>query len=188
MQFYHIDKNGTLQTGQILSLIPFDKISNYPTNIDISRLNLLDGLSAFGVKYLCTPTSNKYDYHTYQIELVFELVRQLHFPNKPSRFQSIFCSKSFDELFANWRELIVSSNASKIVVLETEQNYSKHDANYLDLGAYKIDNHNAYSNLVAYERAFHYWNGDISSSPRLEYLVKLPVVVTETRPVIRSAF
>lgn len=182
MDFYHIDKDNSLLVGETLSLIPFDRISNAPTRVDISKLNILDGLSHHGQKYLCSVLNRYSDKNSTDIELVFELIRQLYFPNCISRFQSIFCCPSIDDLQKFWWDIATSSYCSHIVTMSVPDGcYSKHDASFLNLGGH---NGHCYSNLVSIERAFHYWNGDMSSNPQIEYLVKLPVTITQSISVI----
>lgn len=84
MILYHVDRLNSLQVGQNVQT----SYPPMPTHALEKALEELypDGLSRHGISYLVDP--DKRMYINTNIEQIFELYRQLYFPDKPSRFQS----------------------------------------------------------------------------------------------------
>ena len=135
MIVYHADTHNLLHEGQCLKLRPArTPIYNlYP-----------GGVSAFGERAFLRPCNT--DQQTMQlIDTVFDYVRVLRFPDKPSRFTSVFASLSLEDS-RTWRERISrdsqagtggspASSTSGISIYAVECN-SIHiaDARFLDVG------------------------------------------------------
>jgi hypothetical protein len=114
------------------------------------------------------------------IELIFELVRRAHFPNKPSRFTSLFAVKEKSD-FRQWPELnnklrFPKSHILKIHVAEDIQRF---DSNLLRGGLSFGSEHGkcyaGYLPIAMFNYAYKYWSGLSSDLPRFEYLIPLPI-------------
>lgn len=96
MIVYHADILGGLREGQILSLrharTPIYHL--YP-----------GGVSSFGERVFFKP-ENEAQSQMQAIEIMFDYVRRLCFPDKPSRFESVFASASLEDSKA-WRKRIL---------------------------------------------------------------------------------
>ena len=107
MNFYHIDRRKCLSSAQQIRL---SKIPKSTPNLTSSDKRLLEKfnyeLSQHGIVYL----SHQFDFpssgaENAQVELVFEFVRQLYFPEKLSRFQSMFAFKKPDDFKRKIKQL-----------------------------------------------------------------------------------
>ena len=181
MDFYHIDRRKCLSSSQQIRL---SKIPKSTPNLRPSDKSILEKfnyeLSQHGIVYL----SHQFDFPSSgatnaQVELVFELVRQLYFPEKLSRFQSIFAFKEPD----SWKKFIpfnkLPRNSFNSVLLEAEY-YEEYDAFWLHshFNTTKYGQvHEKYSNSYILSNAFSYWSGEKSAIPQMECLLKCPVTV-----------
>ncbi|MDD1685596.1 DUF2441 domain-containing protein [Methanoregula sp.] len=99
------------------------------------------------------------------IELTFELIRRMEFPQLPSRFQSIFGwstlneAKAFRETHGNGESDIYSVKCEECI---------KVDMNLLLMGGSPIG-----SIILARK----YWSGEAGNNPRWEILMKPPVYI-----------
>lgn len=187
MDFYHIDRYGELKAGDIIRL-----------NTDLPKtpyfLQFPDGLSSHGLLY-----SSDFMHHlefddlsTFNLEFVYELIRSKNFPDKLSRFQSLFAFESLDAI-PNWLFLVSQNEmgTAQIVKLSVDhENYLKLDANLLGAGIalHPMDNdipEESYGKIFLhsasryYDSAFKYWSGMCTANPRYEILIKPPISVAE---------
>lgn len=198
MKVYRINKYNFLNINDEILLNPIDnKYLEYPFLKVFER-----GLSKRGFEYLNENyVSIKYKFNDicwFNMEFIFELVRQIYFPNKVSRFQAIFAARNFNELI-NWDFL--NSKESQILKLQfSHNNFSIHDSNFLKtgLGIKKSNESDIYNNhklthskpylnfkdikfsysiLEYYKNAFNYWSGVESETPIYEILVLPPAKV-----------
>lgn len=103
---YTIDRKGTLPSGQLITLLQPDYTqlirAGIPLTPGMQNTGFPNGLSMHGQRYLINwsmkplfPVCNdgvrrSMIYSETAIEALFEQVRCHEFPNRPSRFQSIF--------------------------------------------------------------------------------------------------
>lgn len=172
-EFYLVSYND-LNESQILSLqieqndFPFWNVEGLFTETEAKdKLNELypNGISKHGIQYLSEkfdfPKFNGKDYvpNIAMIELTFELMRKIKFPDKPSRFSSVFgcetyeIAKKFKNDYRNGK-----GNIYKVIA----ENFIKLDMNYLFLGPSII------GNLIIAEK---YWCGIPTSNPFWEILM-----------------
>lgn len=131
------------------------------------------GISSHGFQYL----HDKYDYvyddnnrsyisYMHIIEITFELIRQISFNEKPSRFESIFgCESLADALkFRNEK----GNPENKIYKVSTDS-FFKADMNLLYTGT-------ILGNILIAEK---YWRGQSSKNPFWEILMQAPVKILE---------
>jgi hypothetical protein len=101
------------------------------------------------------------------IELLIEYVRRSFYPEKPSRFQSVFAFDNYEQ--AKDFKYRFSDDKSKGSIWEVEaNNILKADMNLLSLGN---------SLLEADYLAHLYWKGETIGNPYWEYLLVPPVKV-----------
>jgi hypothetical protein len=180
--FYSTDRKRSLQVGQQVDLIrdyspqlPSGQ-SFFPDSDLKVHLNELfpEGLSFHGFQYLLNsnylpqpPYHEHFYYKSPIIDLVFELVRKTRFPDKPSRFQSMFAWDSLDRA-KNFR-LEYNLPDAPIFKIHADTVFCA-DMQLLRLGNLGV---------TASFMADKYWKGEATEKPNWEYLLKLPVQVVE---------
>ena len=114
-------------------------------------------------------------------EIIFELVRQLHFPDAPSRLTSLYASESIEQA-ENWQRLWRNyfddqpeQTACSLWEISYKTNAKLYDANFLNIMS---DDEFAYT--TALDSAYKYWNGIMSENPLPELLIPYPVTVMRT--------
>lgn len=166
MIFYHVDRSNTLQVGQNVQM------SNLPmpTQALVKTLEELypEGLSHHGISYLVDPDTRMYI--NTNIEHIFELYRQLYFPDKPSRFQSFFCFVALEQAIKFYNQNSCWYNEAKILKIDTGD--SKIHIGDMDL--LKGD-----TILQCHDNAMRYWSGDLTPTSTQEALVVPPVKVVD---------
>ncbi len=159
MKLYHIDRSGHLSSNQILNLT-----KNFYTEVTENEY-FKDGLSSHGVHYYLDDIDNR----DHGIDVIFEYERMINFPNKLSRYQSLFAFDINGVIdFINKKEL--NDNFYKIYEIEAEY-YERHNMNLV----------RGWSHCVMSKWAKLYWNDEMDPNkerePIYEYLVKLPVKI-----------
>lgn len=165
---YHFDRLGTLTGGQVLSL-------------DQTAHNQFGGLlSQHGNSYttalLCSDPSCP-DFSNAIIENNIEALRRQDFPHHPSRYQSTFALQKPEDLH-KWSEYLHITNDSILWEIEfNHDDYFLADARHL-LGMPVIRLNGDYSDAMSVVNHYReYWNGDITSYPLPELVVKLPIKI-----------
>lgn len=170
MIVYHADTLGHVCEGQILNL--------YPAKTPICHLYPA-GVSSYGERAFLKP-DNSEQASMQAIDVMFDYVRRLLFPEKPSRFTSVFASSSLEES-RSWLERISqdfdkgtsgSSGPSsyRIFAVEPSKSYIA-DARFLDCGNELPGTQPALSDVLPF--ALAYWqsvqeirNGQMPSAGR----------------------
>lgn len=88
MELYTVDRAGSLATGMECSLVEHDDIAP-PEIARLVREYCPGGVSRHGDLYLVT-TPQDTTVTDANTEMLFELVRRCKYPDKPSRYQSLF--------------------------------------------------------------------------------------------------
>ena len=166
MILYHVDRLNTIQVGQNIQM-------SYPlmsTQVLAKTLDELypEGLSHHGNSYLVDP--DKRMYINTNIEHIFELYRQLYFPDKPSRFQSFFCFVAPEQAIKFYNQNFCWHNEAKILKIDTGD--SKIHIGDMDL--LKGD-----TILQCHDNAMRYWSGDLTPTSTQEALVVPPAKVVD---------
>ena len=164
---YHLDRKKTLVSNCILDLTP----TNNNNSNDIYGL---DNVSYFGLsRYNFLSMNEVFDYefvNSCAIDFFVETVRYTSFPDKPSRFKSIFAVKKPED-FLLWNEYLPLNSDSVIWEIEYTHNSCFYcDARHLIGGIIfdPLQTMNAYHN---------YWSGIFTNNPLPELLIELPVTV-----------
>lgn len=179
MVFYTADFEGKLEVNSEVFLLRDDPYNCVLYDVrgyyseDVLKPHLADiypeGLSYHGWRYLLErhtygTSENGFQHNiSFFIEMNFEYVRKLYFPDKPSRFQSIFACESLESLndFINsFRE-----GATYRILTIKADDFHVADMHWLKL---------ATQNISASYMAHKYWEGAFTSNPFKEVLVKLP--------------
>lgn len=201
MILYHLDRNDTFPCKHSEQLIyPVETTNTYEAD-EFFRSIYPKGISTVGKRYLdsfyeelsaplkAIDTYNNARVHT--IEYVFEMVRLFHFPNRPSRFTSLFACKDIKGV-KMWYNYLVQNkhdiNMSKATIkkIKTSQKTFTGDAFWRDQPLTLESDGNklpVFSPFAYHMWAIHYWNGDSTNSPRPEVLCELPVDVIDSFPV-----
>jgi hypothetical protein len=181
MNFYHVDRAGSLQEGMVLNLaksitstnencreikIVPGKYSELECNKLIAHL-FPSGLTVHGWRYLLQPIPvvqsqnfpSLWD-HSNSVELLFETIRREQFPDSQSRFQSVFAWQSIEDA----RKFSQGANIYEIHA----DAHSIHDQTFLSMGTQGIS---------AMIQGVKYWNRDMSESSVKEVLLAPPVTV-----------
>lgn len=176
---FHVDRHGRLAPGLELGLASPAPIRPDGT-LDLAAMAHLDqafpgGLTRFGREYLIerlflTGTDDTGQ----ETDLIFELVRRLDFPDRPSRYTSIFASATVPEA-TGFREGHCGGQGT-IWEVESGDEWFRADHELLDLSETPLD---------VWMRARRYWRGEASDAPRWELLLRPPV--RAIRPVVPPA-
>jgi hypothetical protein len=179
-RYFTVDRQFRLSTDkEILCDHDFSQCKFFPvrdafTKADLEKLAIElfpSGLSQHGKSHfldqcLVIPTAQgpaPYVPNIPMIELVSELTRRTFFPEKPSRFTTLFAWASLEEAFAFKKQY----GEGNIYEVEAETAF-KADMNQLYLGG---------SGVGALFYAMKYWKGEAGSNPIWEYLLVPPVRV-----------
>lgn len=181
MIFYHVDRTKLLKPNQVLN---YEKLpSKCNTEIvEYCQNKFHNNLSRIGIKYTAYAIPQNLDYSRFLAEIFLELYRQQHFPNLPSRYQSICASDSIEQAHFWYENLKQSKNENldyNIVTFHSEK-FFKADASWRDLIAGNL----SISTIELWSK--NYWTGEIfNKKSRIEYLLPLPIKVKD---VIYSHF
>ncbi len=161
--FFTVDRLKTLHQGSVLRLTRHTDLEP-PEAQEHADALFPDGVSTHGNSYLLSGNSDP-KLASPAVELLFEYVRRASFPEKPSRFQSLFAWESIEEAIA-FRGKHGGPDAP-IWRVEAEE-FCKADMSYLKRGT---------SILVWSCFAHSYWRGEGTESPAWEILLVPPVSV-----------
>lgn len=168
--FYHVDQSQELH--------PLREVDYYKSYDDCDleiikycKSHFPEGLSTFGIEYTAFITPKLEEYKKYVVEIFLETYRQKHFPEKPSRFQSLHCAPSIRDakIWANRLHLKLYN-----IIEVSSSTYHQCDSTWREI----LEDHFniAYNNIYAH----HYWSGaPHTGTPKPEVLVKLPVKVNK---------
>ncbi|WP_334473582.1 DUF2441 domain-containing protein [Arsenophonus sp. PmNCSU2021_1] len=164
-----------------------DYTPKQPEQADFLNQMYPEGLSKHGYNYLYNPNimmgNLTHASKALMIGLVFELVRRSHFPEKPSRYQSLFAcqqvseAKQFRELLADEKENDQIRKASIYEVI-TQRTVHRGDMELVKSDCPVLD---------LYRRAHLYWSGETvpykdGGEPFCEILIPLPVLIGQRVP------
>ena len=179
---YHVDTLRSLPKGRL------DLSRNYngfsPEIVRFCKESFPKGISRMGFIYTGVQVLSRDSDFSHVVseiaEFAFELIRQHHYPNLPSRFQSIMaCSTEAEAnewahlLGANLRQYPVKCSPSiKRVEYSTA---FKGDSYWRD--CMMSPGGPIFSPGLLYSCAHNYWSGKRSQSPRIELVIPLPVTI-----------
>jgi len=187
MRLYTVDRSNSLRMDQILPLTETDPLSlpywiteGLYSESDLrehTKMLFPEGLSFHGWRYAkerhTYGTSPNFSHKaTFLAEMNFEYVRKAYYPDKPSRFQSIFACETADEARA-FKERFGRPD-SKIYEIEGDD-FLRVDMSLIFLGT---------QNVTGSFLAHKYWQGESGNNPFWEFIVKLPAQVI--REVIKA--
>ena len=168
---YHIDRSGLLVPNQTISLVD-----------DIRLGSLFDcynnSFSNHGLQYL-----NQYS-DSAVWELCMEFIRQNHFSQYPSRLQSFFGTKTYEEALV-WKGYMSIQTNSKINICKIEfENCHEFDARWI---TNPPESTNTPSNFQfqtpsiakMLDLSYKYWNKEKSLNPFFELLISMPIKIVE---------
>ncbi|QBX23685.1 hypothetical protein Javan146_0008 [Streptococcus phage Javan146] len=128
-----------------------------------------EGLSRWG-NYLYPQRSNAQNAGMMVYETFYEYERRLNFPDLPSRFQSMFATKSIEDL-KMWLPTFQARNIPffiwKIDTLDSK--VIELDSNFLAGG--DVFGLQTFSPVLTSFMASKYWNGSMTDNPKKELLV-----------------
>src|SRR5437867_2966643 len=129
-RFFHVDRRGTLTDGALIELVRHDDVSPPTLQAHVDTL-FPDGVTEHGRQYfvgfqVIGPVQEP------AIELLFEYVRRAGFPERPSRFQSVFAFETVDEARRFRGEMGAAGASIWEVEVEAETAF-RADMNYLRL-------------------------------------------------------
>jgi len=173
--YFHVDRLCRLSSGQII--ISSKEATGYETlRAQMMHELFPGGVSRHGVEYFIDSGHAQPSVDTNgMIEMIAELMRRVKYPERPSRFQSLFAWQTLEDAyrFAGQSKLSRPDNANPaFAVWEVDTMGSGEifasDMKLLSLGTCWLD---AFVHIDAY------WHQDYSSDPFVEVLLPLPVRV-----------
>ena len=181
--FYHLDRARYIKPGDILTLEeePGDIFLGVWTPfVDAAFVEHLrglarSGLSRHGTLYLIAMIAEQCPLSNYMTEMYWEHVRWKEYPDKPSRFRSVFAWDNIEQTikFAN------DAGSGVLFEIESDQGYHRADMNLL---------HMDFDPAVQLNRARRYWESkpaetSLAYKPQWEYLVIPPARVIRDVPL-----
>ncbi len=180
MRLYTVDRKGSLQAGQVLTLtktdplsLPYWKVIDLITEEDLAahvQMLFPEGLSLHGWTYL--KARHTYGTHpnfqhnvTCLTEMNLEYVRKAYYPDRPSRFQSIFACEEICEAMS-FRQRFGTTDA-KIFEIDGNE-VIRADMSLIFLGT---------QNVAGSFLAHQYWSGSGGRNPFWEFIIRLPATV-----------
>lgn len=165
MHFLTVDRRRTMNQGQVISLVKHADISPPELQLHVNCL-FPEGLSRHGERYFISSQTQAQETNP-SIELLLEYVRRARFPNRPSRFQSLFGIMTMED--ALWFASAYGCDDSLIWEVECET-FFRADMSLLTQNC---------TNLVYSYYAELYWSGrTVTANPRWESLLVPPIAVT----------
>jgi hypothetical protein len=164
-KLYTVDRRRRLEAGRTLDLVRAENIGAAHVDsvllVHVDRL-FPDGVTDHGESFLLQDRPVRAND---VIDLLFEYVRRSEFPDRPSRYQSVFGSPNLEAAKA-FREEFGRAN-DPIWEIEADRHFVG-DMRHLTLAG---------SALAISYRAHRYWLGEPSNDPLWEALVVPPVRV-----------
>ncbi len=146
--------------------INLDRERNFIKNLFQKMSALQTGQESEEIEKLFLKKGMLYSYFQFTREIILEEVRELLFPEKPSRTNAIWLTDSFYK--DRWIEIFSNFNLPfKIFLVKFSGNIHKADARWLTI------NETPHSFKSYYQNAKGYWNGEILSQngmPDEEYI------------------
>jgi hypothetical protein len=179
---FHVSRQGELVAGSSLTLrsdhggIRPWTVQDIYAEEDVRSLvssQFPAGLSSHGIQYLLRraqyPQIHGHTFapHMWTLEFVFELVRQIEFAQRPSRFVSFFACGSLEDAIQFRRS---HGDVAVPIYKVSGQIAFRPDMKMLLLGP------TAAGSMLFARR---YWSGDATASPFWEYLLSPPVMIHE---------
>lgn len=171
---YHVDREQSLAKGQIVGFYKNESDNSFMT------ANMFpDGLSYHGLHYTDESLQNVGGNNAsfYILEYELELIRRIYFPNLPSRYQSFFAVENIDEL-KKWGSILDKNNTVWKIEFK-DNNFIKRDSNLLIPALSNSQNNINFSAKESFFYYYSYWNGDTTSNPRFELLIKPPIKIID---------
>lgn len=171
--YYSLDRRGLYRTGGDFNLVSLESPSQ-PMTPQASE-QFASGISMHGFTYFIGPGihfSNPTNNASAAIEYALELIRQLRYPEKPSRFLSMFGCETLDEV-KHFRGFYRSPLNTPIYEVHSDNNCHKGDMNLLNPGC----------PLQEFDRRMNaYWQGESYSLhqdyvPFWEIVIPLPATI-----------
>lgn len=174
---------GELYPGKVLDLITdAGTLLKYLPNATervLAKKFFPNGLSPHGFSMLPSRKMDAPDIEEPITEIVFELVRQLHFPDAPSRLISLYASESIRQS-EQWYQLWIKNFgdahgqiAQSLWEIEFDTEPHLYDATFL-----YVTSDSSFSYVRELENAHKYWGGNMSRNPLPELLIPYPITVT----------
>ena len=164
--FYHLDRTGvSLQSGQILELIPFTLEGRPECEAMLKRM-FPAGLTQFGIDIIHLPPNDLVS----KREIAVERVRCANYSDRQSRFISVFGCKQIEDM-EGLRQLLFNPlhQGPRGRIWKVEGAATFHS----DMMWFK----EYCGNDIAAAHA--YWSQKASEKPLVEYLLKTPVTVLD---------
>jgi hypothetical protein len=179
--YYHLSRGTLFNSGDIIEKEPYyDEciITSLAPMFDAEYLSHLismakDGLSLHGARYLIqiNNAAPNVSYPNFFMELYYEYIRWKYYPNKPSRFQSLFAWRTLKEAF----DFFKRSSRGRIYEIKVANNFFVGDMNLLKLNLDPAQQE---------QFARDYWEGkpmsrDAGYKAAWEYVIDLPAEIVK---------
>lgn len=172
--YVHIDRNGHyLHPGCHLNLRNVEP--EWDSNSIALNHEFPRGLGQFGLAYVCENTPPKPEVLVHRERLLEEIRRQ-HFPDRPSRFESLFACRTPEEAVAMRREMKCEAATLWSVQCEHAFIADMHFTNFTPRSLSTLSRQGLQDWV---DKLHSYWQGEESENPTWECLLPLPVAVVQ---------
>lgn len=174
VEYFTVDRRGFLSEGARIILEPNGPAGD---NEIIQHIGAMfpEGFSRHGMQYFrdgLPPNITQQDYRSGVVELLLEGTRRAHYPEKPSRYQSLFAFESLDAA----RSFRAAMGMPPNPIFSLHAGGRVHRG---DMALYSLTD-----SWAAIDHRLHlYWQGKTLTqpgyTPKWECLLELPIVVGE---------
>lgn len=167
MELFTVDRSGQLFEGLVCELSEHADIE--PAELAALVKDICPGGVSYHGEHYLVRNNGLASALDAELEMLFDLVRRIRYPNAPSRYQCIFAVDSMDAVTIMAKK--INAKIPRVFKLECEN-------------AYRVDMRLLNSNnspLGKYYLADMYWSGNTlaSGEPEWEWLVPCPVMIGE---------
>lgn len=173
MNFFHLDRTKSLKIDQTIDYFHIPENSNEEI-IEYCESKFSNNLSHMGFIYTNYAPSISF-YPQFVAEIILEKYRQEHYPELPSRFQSLCCCDSLESCLFWFNKLKLKE--ANIVNISADT-FHKCDAAWRDIIADNL----CICSVDLYSE--NYWSGKIcDKDSRIEYLVPIPLKILDVNDI-----
>ncbi len=128
-----------------------------------------------GLSMIMSRNPNRTDFKEVVIEFIFELVRQLKFPDAPSRLTSLYGIETIEQA-ARWKDVLHGQASDALWEIEYEADAPVYDASLLNVDPDQVWE-GEFSCFLTMENAYRYWAGERTENSLPELLITPPVTI-----------
>jgi hypothetical protein len=170
VNYFHVDRAGRLKEGDVIRLEQPSTVAPAELKIHLDML-YPEGLTEHGKRYLLGIGLQQNDVNSAWREFSFDLVRREAYPDRPSRYQSMFAAETLADAIAFRRRFQGGNASAQIWLVKATGSFRANMELLSEPGTW----------LAISESAHAYWSGERGVAGELwEQILRPPVRVIES--------